>query len=113
MKTIIAAIDFSPASRNAACYAADLALRVNAELLLVNVVSIPVTIGEVPESGYVLDKMIDDSEKELLTLSTELAKRVKNKIKIRASTPVGSVAYSLQEQAKAEKALCIVMGTDS
>lgn len=113
MKLIIAAVDFSPASLNAAYYAADLAVQINAELLLVNVVELPVTIAEFGESGYAWDKMIDSSEKELLTLRNELTKHVNNKIEINITVPVGSVAYSLQEEAKRERAFCIVMGSDS
>ena len=113
MKKIIAAVDFSPASKNAAYYAADLAVQLNADLLLANVIEIPVGIGEMPETGYAIDNMIVDSEKELVTLTAELVKHVNNKIAIDTSTPIGSVSYSLHELAKRENAFCIVMGADS
>lgn len=113
MKKIIAAVDFSPASKNAAYYAADLAVQTNADLLLVNVAEIPVGIGEMPGTGYVIDKMFADAEKELRALSAELAKHVDDKIKISTSAPIGSVTHSLHELAKKENAFCIVMGADS
>jgi nucleotide-binding universal stress UspA family protein len=113
MKKIIAAVDFSPASKNAAYYAADLAVQINADLLLVNVVEIPVGIGEMPGTAYVLDNMIADSEKELQTLSAELAEHANNKIKITSSTSMGPVTHALHELAKKENAFCIVIGTDS
>jgi len=113
MKKIIAAVDFSPASINAAHYAADLAAQINAELLLANVVEIPMSMVGMPETSYAIDNVIQDSEQELLVLSTELTEHTNNKVKITTSTPAGSVAYSLQELAKKENAFCIVIGTDS
>ncbi len=113
MTPIIAAVDFSPPSRNAARYAADLAVSMKTELLLVNVVQIPVTISEVPGSGYLLDEMTNDSETELNGLKDELSGRVKEEIKIRTRTTVGSVSHSLQAEGKKEKAFCIVLGADS
>jgi nucleotide-binding universal stress UspA family protein len=113
MRTIIAAIDFSPASRNAAHYAAQLALAMNTELLLINVVQVPVIITEIPVPASVFDEMVDDSGKELLQLKDELTNEVANKIKIRTETPVGPVSHLLQEIANEEKAFAIVMGTDN
>ena len=43
MKTIIAPTDFSAVSLNAMNYAADLAVAIDAKLLLVNIVPLPVT----------------------------------------------------------------------
>ena len=48
MKTILMATDFSPAALNAANYAADMALAINADMLLLHVYQIPVTFSEVP-----------------------------------------------------------------
>ena len=113
VKTIITAVDFSPASRNAAHYGAQLALTVNAELLLINIVQVPVLITEIPVPAIVFDEMVDDSEKELLKLKDELTARVGNKIKIRTETPVGPISHILQEAAKEEHAFAIVMATDN
>jgi len=113
MKKIIAAVDFSSVSKNAAHYAADLAAQINAELLLANVVEIPISMVGMPETSYAIDNVIEDSEQELLLLSTELAKYVKGRIKISTCNLAGSMAYSLEELAKKENAFCIVIGTDS
>ena len=48
MKTILVATDFSPAALNAANYAADMALAINADILLLHVYQIPVVYLEVP-----------------------------------------------------------------
>jgi nucleotide-binding universal stress UspA family protein len=113
MRTIIAAIDFSPASKNAADYAARLALDVHAELLLINIVQVPVTVKEIPVSATVLDEMFDDSEKELSRLKDELTNEVGDKITIRMQTPVGPVSHLLREAAREEKAFAIVIGPDA
>jgi len=113
MRTIIAAVDFSPASKNAAHYAAQLAQALNAELLLINIVPVPVVIAEISVSASVFDEMVDDSEKELLKLKDELTREVANKIKIRTEMPVGSVSNLLLEATREEKAFAIVMGTDA
>ncbi|MFI5185122.1 MAG: universal stress protein [Chitinophagales bacterium] len=112
MRTIIAATDFSPVSYNAAYYAADLAAAMNAELSLINIVQLPVTISEIPISGYAFDEMIEDSEEELKKLRDKLAEHVKNKIKIDTKIPIGSVPGLLQEEAREKKAFAIVLGTD-
>jgi nucleotide-binding universal stress UspA family protein len=113
MKTIIAAVDFSPVSMNAAHYAADLAVRLKADLLVVNVVETPVGFGEVPPLASSIDQMINDSERELSAIKDHLVKYVGNKINVDITVPVGTVAYSLEAEVEREKACCIVMGTDS
>jgi len=113
MKTIIVAVDFSPLSRNAAYYAANLAMQLDAELLLVNVVEVPITLWEVPESGYNVDRMIDDSEEELKSLQHELLAYVHNRIAVDRVTPVGTVAQCLEDAAREKDAFCVVMGMDS
>jgi len=112
MKKIIAAVDFSSVSKNAAYYAADLASQINAELLLANVVEVPMSMVGMPETSYAIDNVIEDSEQELLQLRTELAKHVNDRVKITTCNLAGSVAYSLQELAKKENPFCIVVGTD-
>jgi len=113
MKTIISGVDFSPASLNGAHYAADLAVTLNAELLLTHVVEVPVTVSEVPVSGYAFDEMVNDAEAELLQLKTKLLQYTHNKITIDIKVPVGSVTHMLLEETKESNAFVLVMGTDS
>ena len=48
MKTILVATDFSPAAFNAVNYAADMAIAIKADLLLLHVYQIPVGYSEIP-----------------------------------------------------------------
>ena len=113
MKAIIAAVDFSPVSINAAEYAADLSAAISAELLLINVVQLPVSVGEVPVTGYAFEKMVKDAETELGQLKEKLLRRVDKKIRIYAKTEVGSILETLKHEAREAEAFAIVMGTDS
>ncbi len=51
MKTILAPVDFSVSSTNAAKYAADLALSIAAELTLFHVLEIPAAGSQSPTAG--------------------------------------------------------------
>ncbi|MBK8610683.1 MAG: universal stress protein [Chitinophagaceae bacterium] len=48
MKTILVTTDFSAAAGNAVTYAADLALSINAKLLILSVAELPVSYSDVP-----------------------------------------------------------------
>jgi len=110
MKTIIAATDFSTASMNAANYAADLAVAVEANLVLVNVVQTPVTISEVPMPEPVFEEMLHFANEELKGLASELTKRTRGKIDISTQTMIGTVEYQISELSNEKKPFAIVMG---
>lgn len=110
MKTIIAPTDFSAASLNAVNYAAELAIAIDAELLLMNIVPMPVsTASEVPEAVTMLSELEDDSEKELSKLKQKLLLRTKGKIDIHYFSEFGSVEYELEKIAKLKNPFAIVM----
>src|SRR6186997_2707506 len=81
MKTIIVATDFSPAALNAANYAADMALAIKADILLLHVYQIPEIYLEVPVA-FSEEEMIYDAEKELMDLKKVLAARTAGKLHI-------------------------------
>ncbi len=110
MKTIIAPTDFSEVSLNAVNYAADLAAAVKAELVLVNVVQIPVTVAEIPLTEVEYKNMREESEMQLADLSVKLLLRVKNKIKIYSKMLLGSIENELEEICKVKKPFAVVMG---
>jgi len=111
MKTIIAPTDFSPVSLNAVNYAADMAVALHAELYLLNVVQLPVTVAEMPLTEFEYEEMTNQAEQELKSLSLKLSERVKNKIKIRTRMQVGSVQYEIKAMAGLKQPFAVVMGT--
>jgi len=110
MKTIIAPTDFSAISLNAVNYAADLAVAVNAKLLLVNIVPLPVTSSvEITITEETISELQEDTDKELLKLKDELLLRTKNKIDIQSFSEFGTVEYDMEEICGQRKPFALVM----
>jgi nucleotide-binding universal stress UspA family protein len=108
MKTIIAPTDFSFASLNAARYAADLAVSVNASLLLVNVVPLPVMAGGYA-SETTLAELEEDAREELDKLKNQLLLRTKEKITIDHFSDFGTLEYELEDICQQESPFAVVM----
>ena len=111
MKTIIAPTDFSTVSLNAVNYAADMASVLRAELVLLHVVTIPVTVAEVPLTEYDYDEMREDAEQELLVLKNQLFLRTHNKVNIHIKLGVGSLERELEQECILKKPFAVIMGT--
>ena len=62
MQTILVPIDFSPVSRNASVYAAELARLFNARLLLFHAYMLPTPVSEVPYVMVTADEMQGENE---------------------------------------------------
>lgn len=65
MQTILVPIDFSPASRNASVYAAELARLFNSRLLLFHAYMLPTPVSEVPYVMVTADEMQRENEQML------------------------------------------------
>ena len=110
MKTIIAPTDFSSVSLNAVNYAADLAVSINAKLILLNVVTIPIVVSEIPVPEPVFGDMIYDSGQDLGELAEKLKVRTNGKIDISSEIMIGTIEYQIGEMAKSQKPFALVMG---
>jgi hypothetical protein len=62
MKTIIAPTDFSPISYNACLYAAKMALDINANLVLLHVMELPLSVAEFPVTEDIFDEISMEEE---------------------------------------------------
>jgi nucleotide-binding universal stress UspA family protein len=111
MKTILAPVDFSEVSYNACSYAAKLAEDIKAELVLLHVMEVPVTVAEFPMSEAVFDGM--HMQKELEALEKKLLNETHNNVKITSKNIMGSVEYEIKELCNNIKPLLVVMGTHS
>lgn len=111
MKTIIAPTDFSTVSLNAVNYAADMAVALKAELVLLHVVPIPMTVAEVPLTEYEYEEMREEAQQELVVLKNQLFLRTENKINIHLKLSVGSVEHELEQECNYKKPFAVVMGT--
>jgi len=111
MKTIIAPTDFSDVSLNAVNYAADLAAFVNAEVVLLNIIQIPMTVTESSFTDFEYNEMWDEANYELALISDRLRLRTSDKIKICTKVLIGSVTHELEEICERKKPFAVVMGT--
>ncbi|HTQ28725.1 MAG TPA: universal stress protein [Puia sp.] len=110
MKTIVTPTDFSSSSINAVHYAADLAVSLGAELILLNVVQLPITVSDVPMTESVFEELIDSAREEMDDLEKELASRTAGKIKITKELVAGTVENQLEEICHAKNPFAVVMG---
>jgi len=65
MQTILVPVDFSPASRNAAVFAAELAKLLGNRLLLFHAYMLPTPISEVPYAMVTVDNLQKENEEQL------------------------------------------------
>jgi nucleotide-binding universal stress UspA family protein len=110
MEKLLVAVDFSPASRNAARFAADVALQINAALILFHVVNINLLVAGLPVTAGTFMKIEDDAELELAGWKEELSDRVMGKIPVSFHRVNGFVAAELSNFSKEIHPLAVVMG---
>jgi nucleotide-binding universal stress UspA family protein len=111
MRTIVAPTDFSSVSINALNYAADLAAAIDAELILLHVVQIPIIVSEIPFTSVDYEKIPEEAEHELAVLVNQLFTRTKDRINIHHKLRVGSVGPELEDLCEIKKPFAVVMGT--
>jgi nucleotide-binding universal stress UspA family protein len=113
MKKIIAPTDFSDISLNAVNYAADMAMYLNAELVIVHVANLSffITADVADMSGWNYDE--ERSKEQLSNLQKEIIRRTKNTIAVRLESLRGSVFHELKNVFEDEKPFAVVMATHS
>ncbi len=99
MKTIVAPTDFSSVSLNAVNYAADLSLATSAELLLMNIIALPLLVASVPLAGISNVEMRYDEQKKLSDLKKSLLSRTNDAITINSVSEFGSLENQLETYA--------------
>lgn len=111
MKTIIVTTDFSASSLNAANYAADMALAINADILLLHVYQLPVSYSEVAVP-LTEDDIMENCEQNMKELRTHLVKRTENKITIDTKVRIGIFFFpELKKICESVKPYTVVMGS--
>jgi nucleotide-binding universal stress UspA family protein len=110
MKTIIAPTDFTASSISAVNYAADLSVALNAKLILLNLVQVPMVAAEIPVAETVFEDMVSMAEKDLDNIVLQLTARTKGVIDIEKKILMGTVAAGIKEISDLYKPFAIVMG---
>jgi nucleotide-binding universal stress UspA family protein len=110
MKKIIAATDFSAAATNAAEYAADMALALNASVILLYVYLPPANFSEVyiPESS---DKAIAEAQVSITALKDKLTARHHGAVPVETELREGAFFTELSSLCSSTKPYAVVMGS--
>ena len=110
MKKLLLTTDFSAAATNAANYAAEMALSVKADLVLLNVVQTPIGYSDLP-IVISLEDMMRSSEKEIEALKEDLIRRTKGAIHIETEVGMGAFFSELKNVCEQLKPYAVVMGS--
>ncbi|HVU57939.1 MAG TPA: universal stress protein [Puia sp.] len=110
MRTIVVPVNFTPNSSNAARYAADMALVAEADLYLLYVLQLPVSVAEFPLNDYVFNEMQESGAEALKQLQEELLKRTEGKINVSTHMEIGAVEAKIEEYCKEKHPFIVVMG---
>src|SRR2546425_2475990 len=97
MKTILAPVDFSPVSANAAEFAGNLAAFYGAELWLYHVYEIPITLTEYAFPVITVDEMQAAAEHELEQFKNTMQDKLRYPIKIQTKTEMGGLQDGLKD----------------
>jgi nucleotide-binding universal stress UspA family protein len=110
MKTIILATDFSSAALNAANYAADMAVAINADLRLLTIPNFPIYYNDVPPITTP-EEVVINAEETLNELKKQLERKTGNKIKIIAEVRMGTFFNELKTFCDSIHPFAVVMGS--
>jgi nucleotide-binding universal stress UspA family protein len=109
--TILAPVDFSPVSLNAAQYAAQFALHIHANLKLIHIVQLPVVYGEIPMPIGNYEHIVDEGHVQLDALVQKLKHELGEELNVQYEIKTGSPLYEISEMAEKENPLMLVIGT--
>lgn len=108
MQNILVPVDFSPVSRNAAIYAAELAKKFNAKLMLFHAYMLPTPVSEVPYVMVTADEMQKENEAFIKNEADRLHDTYK--IEVEWSVRIGIASDEIKALAKERNADLVVMG---
>jgi nucleotide-binding universal stress UspA family protein len=110
MKPIIATINFTPASLNAAKYGANMAVAAHADLYLLHVISIPESSMEVAMTEEFFNEMRNDTLTELTSVKLQLQQETGGKINIYTALKIGSFENELAGFSSLKNPFAITIG---
>lgn len=111
MKTIIVSTDFSPAATNATNYAVDMALTIDASILLVHVYQVPISFTDVPVVLVSVDELRKSAEEQLEQLKKNIEHITSGKLKVYTEVKMGDVVDELSLLSDHIQPFAVVMGT--
>ncbi len=110
MKTILVATDFSATASNAVNYALDMAMAIDADILLLHVCPFPVSYAEIPVAVSATD-LIKDAEKNISLLRDTIIRKNGNKIYIETEVKMGNFLQELKIVCQKCKPHVVIIGS--
>jgi len=110
MKTILVATDFSSAALNATNYAADMALAINADLVLLHIYQIPVNYIEMPVAVNE-EYMQQHAEKNINKIKEQLTRKTSGKLNIETEVRMGILFPELKNVCERIKPYTVIIGS--
>ncbi|GGA94449.1 universal stress protein [Puia dinghuensis] len=110
MKSIVVPVNYTKNAANAARYAADLALSLGADIHLVYVFEIPLTLSEAPLPPGAFEELELGKVTLLRDLKRELTARTTEPLNITTTIEVGNVETQLEVFCKTKDPFLVVMG---
>src|SRR5579872_3990654 len=113
MSSIVVPVNFTDNSANAARYAADLALVTGADIHLLYVFQIPVSLSEVPMPEAAYENLRESGLDLLNRLQKELTTRTFGKIQVTTDMQTGNVENLIETSCASKKPFLVVMGASA
>jgi nucleotide-binding universal stress UspA family protein len=110
MKTIIVATDFSPAAANATRYAADMALTLQANLLLLHIYQVPIVYQELP-MAMTEPSLRQHIDREMLRVQAEVMERTMGRVAVDITTRLGQFFSELDQVCQEVRPYAVVIGS--
>ncbi|MGV3656695.1 MAG: universal stress protein [Chitinophagaceae bacterium] len=110
MKTIIIPTDFSSAADNAMHYGAQLAQHLQAQLLLLHVYMVPITMNDMPVLMVTAEELKGGAEEGLMRCKSELEAAYPG-LSIKTESRLGDVVDELKDMCEHLNPQLVVMGT--
>ena len=110
MNTLVALTDFTPAADNAALYAAHLAQSLGAELVLLHVYQLPISMNDMPILAVSAEELKNNSDNGLQRTREEVVRQVPE-LTVRTESRLGDVNDEINQYCKEVPVIALVMGT--
>jgi len=111
MKTLIVPTDFSPSATNAMNYATDMAIAIEASVLLLHVYQVPVAFSEVPVVAVPIEEVNRLSIERLDELKAAINHITSGKINVDTESRLGDVTEELEKMCRSVNPFAVVMGS--
>lgn len=109
MKPIVVPTDFSPSADNAMNYAARLAEKLEAAVLLLHVYQIPVSMNDVPVMMVSVEELRNSAEKGLERVREQLQSNFRG-LEVKTESRLGDIVQEMEDVCREWQPLAIVVG---